>query len=49
MGIGGTLSANAFAIHAMMRTLKEVATEENFAKMIAGQEKLSDGLDAILK
>lgn len=48
MGISGTLSGNVFAIDAMLHTLKNVATEEAFEKMIAGQERLSDGLDAIL-
>ncbi len=49
MGIGGTLSGNAFAVRAMAATLKDVATEAAFARMIAGQERLSDGLDAALK
>jgi glutamate-1-semialdehyde aminotransferase len=48
MGIGGTLSANAFAIAAMRRTLAEVATEDAFAWMVAGQENLSDGIEAVL-
>lgn len=48
MGIGGTLSANAFAIAAMRATLREVATQEAFEKMFAGQARLSDGLDAVL-
>jgi glutamate-1-semialdehyde 2,1-aminomutase len=49
MGIGGTLSANAFAIAAMRRTLAEVATKDNFERMIRGQEKLTAGLSAVLK
>lgn len=49
MGISGTLSGNAFAVAAMNRTLKEVATKDAFKKMIAGQERLSDGLDEVLK
>ena len=49
MGIGGTLSGNAFAIAAMRATLEKVATEEAFARMIAGQERISDGLEAALK
>jgi glutamate-1-semialdehyde 2,1-aminomutase len=49
MGIGGTLSANTFAIAAMRATLTKVATEEAFEKMFAGQKRLSDGLDAILQ
>lgn len=49
MGIGGTLSGNAFAIAAMRATLEKVATGESFARMIAGQERISDGLEAALK
>jgi glutamate-1-semialdehyde 2,1-aminomutase len=49
MGIGGTLSANAFAIAALRKTLAEVATKEAFAHMICGQEALSDGLERVLK
>ena len=49
MGIGGTLSGNAFAIAAMRATLEKVATAEAFAWMIAGQERISDGLEAALK
>jgi len=48
MGISGTLSGNAFAIAAMRETLAKVATPEAFDRMIAGQERLSDGLDAVL-
>jgi glutamate-1-semialdehyde 2,1-aminomutase len=49
MGISGTLSGNAFAIKAMLETLRNVATPEAFAHMIAKQERLSDGLEEILK
>ena len=49
MGISGTLSGNAFAIAAMRATLEKVATKEAFEKMIAGQERLSDGLEEVLK
>ncbi|QWV95299.1 aspartate aminotransferase family protein [Geomonas oryzisoli] len=49
MGIGGTLSGNMFAIRAMEATLKHVATDDAFERMIAGQHRLSDGLDAALK
>jgi glutamate-1-semialdehyde 2,1-aminomutase len=49
MGIGGTLSGNAFAIRAMEATLQEVATPAAFERMITGQERLSDGLDAALQ
>jgi glutamate-1-semialdehyde 2,1-aminomutase len=48
MGISGTLSGNMFAVDAMLRTLKNVATKEAFARMITLQERLSDGLDAVL-
>ncbi len=49
MGVGGTLSGNAFAIAAMRATLQNVATPVAFERMFAGQERLSDGLDAILR
>jgi len=49
MGVGGTLSANAFAIAAMRATLRHVATPEAFERMFAGQERLSDGLDGVLE
>ncbi|QXE92106.1 aspartate aminotransferase family protein [Geomonas subterranea] len=49
MGIGGTLSGNMFAIRAMEATLTHVATDDAFGRMIAGQNRLSDGLDAALK
>lgn len=49
MGIGGTLAANQFAIAAMRETLANVATEEAFEKMFRGQNRLSDGLEAVLK
>ncbi|MFZ4855192.1 MAG: transaminase [Desulfuromonadaceae bacterium] len=48
MGIGGTLSGNALAICAMEATLKYVATAEAFERMIAGQSRISDGLEAAL-
>jgi glutamate-1-semialdehyde 2,1-aminomutase len=49
MGIGGTLSANAFAIAAMRAQLTQVATEEAFEKMFAGLDRLANGLEAVLK
>jgi glutamate-1-semialdehyde 2,1-aminomutase len=49
MGVGGTLSANGFALAAMRATLQYVATPEAFSRMFAGQNRLSDGLDALLK
>jgi len=49
MGIGGTLSANAFAINAVRATLTHVATQEAFEKMIAGADRMADGLEAAIK
>ncbi|MDR1272328.1 MAG: aminotransferase class III-fold pyridoxal phosphate-dependent enzyme [Clostridiales Family XIII bacterium] len=49
MGISGTLSGNMFAIAVMLETLRKVATPEAFRHMIEKQEKLSDGLAAILR
>ncbi len=49
MGIGGTLAANQFAIAAMRVTLAEVATEEAFERMFKGQNRLSDGLEKVIK
>ena len=49
MGIGGTLAANQFAIACMRTQLAEVATEEAFAKMLAGLDRLANGLEAVLK
>lgn len=49
MGIGGTLTGNAFALHIVKETLEKVATKEAFDKMIAGQNRLSDGLEASIK
>jgi len=46
MGIGGTLSGNAFAVHAMRRTLEEVATPPAFDRMIAAANRMADGLEA---
>ncbi len=48
MGIGGTLSGNVFAIHAMRATLSQVATAEAFDRMIAGANRLADGLEAAI-
>lgn len=49
MGIGGTLSGNAFAIAAMRAQLTQVATEEAFEKMFAGLDRLATGLEEVLK
>jgi glutamate-1-semialdehyde 2,1-aminomutase len=46
MGIGGTLSGNAFAVNAMRATLKHVATPAAFEKMITGANRMADGLEA---
>jgi glutamate-1-semialdehyde aminotransferase len=49
MGISGTLSGNMFAVDAMLHTLKNTATKEAFARMTAMQERLSDGIEAVLR
>ena len=49
IGVGGTLSGNAFAITAVRETLFNVATKEAFEKMFSGQNRLSKGLEAALK
>ena len=49
MGIGGTLSGNALAIHAMRRTLEEVATPQAFDRMISAANRMADGLEASIK
>jgi glutamate-1-semialdehyde 2,1-aminomutase len=43
-GIGGTLTANALAMHAMRVNLEEVMTEANYARMIPLAERLADGV-----
>lgn len=49
MGIGGTLSGNAFAVNAMRATLEHVATPSAFEKMIFGANRMADGLEASIK
>ncbi len=49
MGIGGTLSGNAFAVHAMRATLKHVATPDAFERMIKGANRMADGLEASIQ
>ena len=49
MGIGGTLSGNAFAVNAMRATLKHVATPAAFEKMTAGANRMADGLEASIR
>ena len=46
MGIGGTLSGNALAVNAMRATLDHVVTPEAFDRMIAGANRMADGLEA---
>jgi glutamate-1-semialdehyde 2,1-aminomutase len=48
MGIGGTLSGNAFALHAAAMHLQHTATAEAFEHMIRLQNRMSDGLEALL-
>jgi glutamate-1-semialdehyde 2,1-aminomutase len=43
-GIGGTLTANAMAVHAMRVNLEQVMTPENYARMIPLAERLADGV-----
>lgn len=43
-GIGGTLTANALAVHAMRVNLEEVMTEDNYARMIPLAERLAGGI-----
>ncbi len=43
-GIGGTLTANALALHAMRVNLEEVMTADNYARMIPLAERLADGV-----
>ena len=49
MGLGGTLSGNAFAVNAMRATLAHVATPEAFALMIDGANRMADGLEAAIQ
>jgi glutamate-1-semialdehyde 2,1-aminomutase len=48
MGIGGTLSGNAFVLRAMQANLEQVATREAFDKMIANCNRVADGLEAAI-
>jgi glutamate-1-semialdehyde 2,1-aminomutase len=47
MGIGGTLSGNAFSLHAAAMHLQYTATDEAFEHMIRLQNRMSDGLEAV--
>lgn len=46
--MGTTLSANPLQFAAMRATLSEVMTEQNYARMIAGAERLERGLAAAI-
>lgn len=48
-GMGTTLSANAFAMHAMRANLADVMTDAAYRRMIAGAERLKAGLDETLR
>jgi len=48
MGIGGTLTGNAFALRAMQANLTRVATPEAFGTMIARCDRVADGLEAAI-
>lgn len=47
-GIGGTLSGNALALHAMRATLESVLTEEAFARMIPLGKRWADGVQSVI-
>jgi glutamate-1-semialdehyde 2,1-aminomutase len=47
-GIGGTLSGNALALHAMRATLENVLTEEAFARMIPLAERWAAGVQGVI-
>ena len=47
-GIGTTLSGNALALAAMRAMLSEVMTEAAYAKMLAGAERLVEGLRGMI-
>jgi glutamate-1-semialdehyde 2,1-aminomutase len=48
-GMGTTLSANAFALHAMRANLEHVMTDDAYARMIPLAERLSQGLTRMLR
>ena len=47
-GMGTTLSANAFAMHAMRANLKNVMTDDAYAHMIPLAERLRAGLERVI-
>ncbi len=48
-GIGGTLSANALATHAMRATLEHLMTEPNYVHMIALAQRLAAGVEETIR
>jgi glutamate-1-semialdehyde 2,1-aminomutase len=48
-GMGTTLSANAFALHAMRANLEHVMTDDAYARMIPLAERLSQALTRMLR
>jgi len=49
MGIGGTLTGNAFALRAMQANLTQVATRTAFDNMISTCNRVAEGLDAAIE
>jgi glutamate-1-semialdehyde 2,1-aminomutase len=49
LGLGGTLSGNQFAIHAMRVSLEHVATESAFTHMISQADRLSAGIRDLIE
>ena len=49
IGVGGTLSGSVLQMAAIKATLGEVLTEKAFEKMITVAERLTDGVDEIIK
>jgi len=48
-GIGGTLAGNALSIAAMRATLKEVLTEDFYARAISLQERFTAGVEGVIE
>jgi glutamate-1-semialdehyde 2,1-aminomutase len=48
-GMGTTLSANAFAMHAMCANLQQVMTGEAYARMVPMAERLRSGLQTLFQ
>lgn len=47
-GVGGTLAGNALSVAAMRATLREVLTEEAFARMIPLAERWTEGVESAI-